>query len=123
MPKRRIGPGPALDAARVAGAAPAGFTARIERVVREPRRGLVVRLREGPELIFGDGSRLGAKWAGAARVLADPDATGADYVDVRLPGRPAAGGLPRKSVAPVAPLGAEAPLAQPATRAPAQPQL
>jgi hypothetical protein len=39
------------------------------------------------------------------RILADPEAAGASYIDVRLPGRPAAGGLPAETVAPVAPAG------------------
>ena len=60
-------------------------------------------LRDGPELIFGDDSRRRAKWTAAARVLADPEAEGAAYVDVRIPGRPAAGGLTAETAAPVAP--------------------
>ena len=55
-------------------------------------------LSDGPELIFGDASRVRAKWIAAARVLADPDAAGATYIDVRLPDRPAAGGLPGATV-------------------------
>ena len=39
------------------------------------------------------------------RILADPEAAGASYIDVRLPGRPAAGGLPAETLAPVAPAG------------------
>ncbi|UUY02045.1 hypothetical protein LRS13_15125 [Svornostia abyssi] len=50
-------------------------------------------LTEGPRLRFGRGDRLTAKWAAAARVLADEDAQGASYIDLRLPERPAAGGL------------------------------
>ena len=38
-------------------------------------------------------------------MLADPEAEGATYIDVRLPGRPAAGGLPAATLAPVAPAG------------------
>lgn len=52
--------------------------------------GLTVFLRNGPRLYFGDTSRLHAKWAAAARVLADQQSRGATYVDVRLPDRPAA---------------------------------
>jgi hypothetical protein len=57
-------------------------------------------------VIFGDATRLRAKWAAASRVLADLEASGASYVDVRLPGRPAAGGLPAETIVPVAPAGA-----------------
>ena len=67
--------------------------------------GLVIQMREGPELIFGDARHVRAKWIAATRVLADPDAEGASYIDVRLPGRPAAGGLPAETVTPVAPAG------------------
>ena len=69
--------------------------------------GIVVELRDGPELIFGDATRVRAKWVAATRVLADPDSEGATYIDVRLPGRPAAGGLPAATLAPVAPAGSE----------------
>ena len=62
-------------------------------------------MRDGPELIFGDATRARAKWIAATRVLADPEAEGASYIDVRLPGRPAAGGLPAATLAPVAPAG------------------
>jgi hypothetical protein len=85
-------------------------------------RGLVVEMNEGPELIFGDATRVRDKWDAAARVLADPAAEGAAYVDVRLPDRPAAGGLAADTVTPVAPaggLGEAAPNAQaPAPAAP-----
>jgi cell division protein FtsQ len=48
---------------------------------------------EGPDLIFGDASDARRKWLAAARVLADPSAAGAIYLDVRIPERVAAGGL------------------------------
>ena len=50
-------------------------------------------IRHGPAIILGDGSRLRAKWIAAARVLGDPGAKGARYVDVRVPERAVAGGL------------------------------
>ena len=81
----------ALAAAAVAGAAPAELRGRIAEIGEASSRGLVAELREGPELIFGDASRLRAKWAAAARVLADLEASGASYIDLRIPGRPAAG--------------------------------
>lgn len=109
LPARQVGPGAALDAVRVAGGAPSVITDRLERVEREGRRGLVVQVKDGPELVFGDASRTAAKWAAAIRVLADRDAAGAEYIDVRIPERPAAGGLPVETVAPVAPAGAEQP--------------
>jgi cell division protein FtsQ len=93
----------ALSAARVAGAAPDALRRRVEDVSRTSDKGLVAQLREGPEIVFGGATRLRAKWAAAARVLADPDAAGASYVDVRLPDRPAAGGLGTETVAPADP--------------------
>ena len=63
-------------------------------------RGIVVRLRNAPA-IFGDATRVDAKWAAAAGVLADPASKGASYVDVRLPERPVAGGLATSSIAPL----------------------
>ena len=56
-------------------------------------RGLTLTMRDGPSLYFGTTKNLEAKWAAAARVLADPTAEGARYVDVRVPERVAAGGL------------------------------
>jgi cell division protein FtsQ len=102
-----------LRAVRVAAAAPAALRGRLEELERRNEDGLVVRLRDGPELIFGDATRVQAKWTAAARVLADKAAAGASYVDLRLPGRPAAGGLPAETVAPVAPAdsAADAPVA------------
>jgi cell division protein FtsQ len=96
----------ALAGVRVAGAAPAPLGRRLERVERRREEGLVVLLRDGPELIFGTATRVRAKWMAAARVLSDKAAAGASYIDLRLPGRPAAGGLPAATVAPVAPAGA-----------------
>jgi cell division protein FtsQ len=107
----------ALHAARVAGGAPAALRSRLEHVDMRSDEGIVVEIRDGPELIFGDATRVRAKWVAATRVLADPDAAGASYIDVRLPGRPAAGGLPAETLAPVAPAGSEE-LAPPAAEAP-----
>ena len=97
----------ALHGARVAGLAPAALRPRLERIEMRSQDGIVVELRDGPELIFGDAALVRAKWVAAARVLADPDSQGATYIDVRLPGRPAAGGLPAATLAPVAPAGSE----------------
>jgi cell division protein FtsQ len=83
----------ALVAVRVTGAAPPDLLRRLRGVWRAPRRGIVVSMRRGPDLVFCDTSRLRAKWAAVARVLADPGSRGATYLDVRLPERPAAGGL------------------------------
>ncbi len=101
----RLADAQALGAARIAGAAPAPLLKRVEAIAVRGGDGLVVTLGDGPELIFGDSSRARAKWIAAARVLADPEADGATYLDLRLPDRPAAGGLPAPTVTPVAPAG------------------
>jgi cell division protein FtsQ len=99
----------ALGAAAVAGAAPAPLRKRIEEInwSSADDEGFVATLREGPDLILGPATRLHAKWAAAARVLADLEARGATYVDLRIPGRPAVGGLAATTLAPVAPAGTE----------------
>jgi cell division protein FtsQ len=94
----------ALRQARVLGAAPAALRSRLDKVATRDE-GLTVEMRDGPELIFGDATHARAKWAAAARVLADPAARGATYIDLRLPDRPAAGGVAAGTVAPVAPAG------------------
>jgi cell division protein FtsQ len=73
-------------------AAPAPLRAKVLRVYAG-QRGLTAALDNGPVLYFGGDDRLPAKWTAAARVLADRSSAGATYLDVRLPERPAAGGL------------------------------
>lgn len=84
----------AVAAVSALGAAPAALRSRVEGVVTDPQHGLSIQLAHGPLLWFGSGERLGAKWAAAAAVLADPDAAGASSIDVSAPERPAVGGLP-----------------------------
>jgi cell division protein FtsQ len=81
-----------LGALGVAGGAPAELRERIERLWSGPR-GLTLDLRDGPDLIFGSGTDVERKWTAALRVLADPSASGAIYLDLRVPERVAAGGL------------------------------
>ena len=113
LPADRLAPSPALDAVRIAGGAPRALIARLDEVRQDGARGLVVRLDDGPELVFGEVTRLAAKWAAAARVLADARAEGAEYVDLRIPERPAAGGLLVETVAPLAPAGESTPAVPP----------
>jgi cell division protein FtsQ len=103
MPTERLRDPDALRAAHVLGGAPAELRGRLEGVDETRDEGLVVEMRDGPRLIFGDATHVRAKWAAAARVLADPAARGASYVDLRLPARPAAGGVAAETVTPVAP--------------------
>ena len=81
-----------LTALRIAEAAPQPLLHRTLRLFTGPR-GMTVTLRDGPDLIFGDASDGRRKWLAAARVLAEPSAAGATYLDVRIPERVAAGGL------------------------------
>jgi cell division protein FtsQ len=82
----------ALRAAALLAMAPAPLRAKIRRVYMG-QRGLTVPLQNGPVLYFGGADRLRAKWTAATVVLADRSASGATYLDLRLPERPAAGGL------------------------------
>jgi len=95
----------ALREAQVLGGAPLELRSRLEGVVEDKEKGVTVEMRDGPTLIFGDATRVRDKWDAAARVLADPAARGAAYIDLRLPDRPAAGGVAAETVAPVAPAG------------------
>jgi cell division protein FtsQ len=128
-PQRELPPGAARDSAAVAGAAPPAIARRIESIGREGgARGVVAQVEDGPEIVFGNPRQAGAKWAGAVRVLADTDAAGATYVDVRIPERPVAGGLAATTVTPVAPVGDEQtepviPAPDPTTLAPEEPAL
>jgi cell division protein FtsQ len=100
LPADRLREWDTLGLVRVAGAAPAALVRRLEEVERDAERGIVVTLKEGPELVFGSASRARDKWTAATRVLADDASQGASYVDVRLPERPAAGGLPVETIEP-----------------------
>ena len=88
----RLSDARALAAVKVLGLAPVPLRVRVVRVT-SGSHGLTVKLKAGPELYFGDPDRVTAKWAAAARVLADASSKGATYVDVRLPERPVAGGV------------------------------
>lgn len=73
-------------------AAPAALRSHVEGVSLT-RHGLTAFLVRGPELYFGPGTRVAAKWLAAAAVLADPSSKGARYIDLRVPEEAAAGGL------------------------------
>jgi cell division protein FtsQ len=81
-----------LGVLAVASAAPGPLLARADDLALGDR-GVVVAMRDGPDLVFGNGADAHAKWLAAARVLAEPSAAGATYLDLRIPGRVAAGGL------------------------------
>ena len=114
----RLETGEAHRLLTVLAAAPARMLRRVRDVRVRKARGIVVRLRRGPDLIFGDATRLRAKWVAATRVLASRSAQGATYIDLRLPERPAAGGLAVESVSPTAVPGLEAAPPDPAATTP-----
>ena len=88
----RVGNANTRTALAIAAAAPDDLRRRIDRLWTGPR-GMMLALVDGPDLIFGDASDARRKWLAATRVLADPSAAGATYLDVRIPERVAAGGL------------------------------
>lgn len=88
----RVTSGRALAAVHVLGAAPDILLRKVD-AIRWGKLGIVVSLERGPALYFGDDTDAAAKWRDAAAVLASDSAQGAAYVDLRVPGRPAIGGL------------------------------
>lgn len=119
----RVGDPRARAAIALLGGAPDELLGRVERARAGPK-GLQLELDRGPDLIFGSASRLRAKWAAAARVLADTGARGAVYLDLRIPERTAAGGVgpiePEEIVPPAS--DPAAPSAVPPTGVPTDPQ-
>jgi cell division protein FtsQ len=83
--------GAALQVVHLLAAAPYQLLDKVSQASEGSAHGLVAQLRNGPDLYFGGDGDLGAKWAAAAAVLADPGSAGADYIDVTVASRPAAG--------------------------------
>jgi cell division protein FtsQ len=83
--------GATLTIVRLLAAAPYQLLSKVSQASDSGSLGLVAQLRNGPKVVFGTDDDLGAKWAAAAAVLADPGSAGADYIDVTVPSRPAAG--------------------------------
>jgi cell division protein FtsQ len=91
-PDGRVNDHRTRDALAVAASAPHSLLARSDRLTWD-HQGLTVDLRDGPPLIFGTAADAPSKWEAAARVLAEPSAAGATYLDLRVVGRVAAGGV------------------------------
>jgi hypothetical protein len=86
------------QATAILGVAPAALLAHVARV----DDGTVVRIADGPALLFRDTHRLRAMWAAAVAVLGDAGTSGATWIDLRVPEAPVAGmgappALPAKS--------------------------
>jgi cell division protein FtsQ len=103
----RVGDRKTAAKVAVLASAPAVLRSRVTSVSLG-RYGLQARLRSGLVLRFGDGQRLRAKWIAAQRVMSDPGAADATYIDLRIPARPAAGGLTEIQGGAPAPLAAVA---------------
>lgn len=88
----RVSGGKALSAARLLGAAPDVLMRKVDQL-KWGRFGIVVSMEKGPDLYFGTSEDAKLKWRDAATVLASDAAKGAAYLDLRVPGRPAVGGL------------------------------
>ncbi|MGH2989345.1 MAG: cell division protein FtsQ/DivIB [Solirubrobacterales bacterium] len=86
----RLEGGP-LEQARVLGATPKPLRPMVEGS-GEDSEGVVVELFGGITLRFGDAGDADAKWAAAARILADGELAGLTYIDLRAPEHPAVGG-------------------------------
>ena len=106
-PAGRLGAGEARDVVSVLGKAPAALGPKLEKGLLDGERGVVVQVSDGPELVFGAAEQVSAKWAAAARVLADGESAGAEYIDLTIPERPAAGGLAAETPTPIGPAGEE----------------
>jgi len=83
--------GATMRIVRLLAAAPYQLLSKVSQASESGTQGLVAQLRNGPKLVFGTDDQLTAKWAAAAAVLADPGSAGAEYIDVTVPSRPAAG--------------------------------
>jgi hypothetical protein len=83
--------GPILQQARVLGAAPPALRPYLAGSYYG-ESGVDVETTAGIELRFGDASQAKRKWKAAAAVLADPEITALDYVDLQAPAHPSYGG-------------------------------
>jgi cell division septal protein FtsQ len=75
----------------VLGAAPYALLAHATSATSSSAHGVIVQLRSGPQLYFGQTTQLRQKWAAAVAVLQNKDSVGASYIDLTDPQRPAPG--------------------------------
>lgn len=83
--------GPALQQVRVLAATPADLQPYVA-ASRIGASGVDVELSSGIELRFGDAVAAARKWRAAAALLANPEVTSLDYVDLHAPRHPSVGG-------------------------------
>lgn len=91
VPGSRVRDQRTLAILAVLAAAPYRLLDHAQMATENAAHGVVVQLRDGPSLFFGDPGLQRAKWIAASDVLADPGSVGAGYIDVTDPRRPAAG--------------------------------
>jgi cell division protein FtsQ len=79
--------------AAILGATPRPLRDRVTSSTWDDQRGgVVLDLKGGPEVRFGDGSLARDKWAAAVAVLSSPERGSPSYLDVSVPERPVSGG-------------------------------
>jgi cell division protein FtsQ len=83
--------GTLLQQVRVLAAAPPALRPHLARSYYG-ESGVDVELSSGIELRFGDATAAARKWRAAAAVLANPEVTALDYVDLHAPRHPSIGG-------------------------------
>jgi cell division protein FtsQ len=81
----------ARAAIAVLAAAPYALLPRVAGATSSGTRGVIVQLRNGPQIYFGPTAQLGQKWSAAVAVLQNKGSVGASYIDVSDPRRPVAG--------------------------------
>lgn len=81
----------ARAAITVLAAAPYALLAHVSSATSSSAHGVIVQLRNGPQLYFGPNTQLAGKWAAAVAVLQSRDSAGAGYIDLTDPQRPAPG--------------------------------
>ena len=72
-------------------AAPYALLAHVAGATSSSAHGVIVQLRNGPQLYFGATAQLTQKWSAVVAVLQNQGSVGASYIDVTDPQRPAAG--------------------------------
>jgi cell division protein FtsQ len=85
--------GDAAAQAAILGATPVPLRDKVTGSTWDDQRGgVVVDLKNGPEVIFGDGSRARDKWEATVAVLSSPEHGSPSYVNVVVPDKPVSGG-------------------------------
>jgi cell division protein FtsQ len=100
LPTLPLAPGVSGDRVTAAGtlatlqvlqAAPYRWLAHVQSADSSAAHGVILQLRNGPQVYFGPANQLAAKWNALDAVLENKGSQGAQYIDVSDPQRPAAG--------------------------------